>query len=106
MAAPLAYVHLDHNDRAFFDHALASDAHRFAFIKFMEHVEDRYAKNKSVYSMRFLCSPANPSKDPELEMVGSSCGTNLLAHIGSVVRSNRSPYHPFFVRHGIPLLFL
>ena len=46
MAAPLAYGHLDQNDRAFFDHGLADDFVRFAFIRFFEHVEHDFTKNK------------------------------------------------------------
>lgn len=34
MAAPLSYIHLDQNDRRFFDHGLSNDLERFAFIRF------------------------------------------------------------------------
>ncbi|CAE6998736.1 hypothetical protein PTTW11_00776 [Pyrenophora teres f. teres] len=46
MAVPLTYANLDHNDRHFFDHVLANDSERVAFIRFFEHVERKDSKQK------------------------------------------------------------
>ncbi|KAI1594903.1 serine threonine protein kinase [Pyrenophora tritici-repentis] len=46
MAAPLTYADLDHNDCHFFDHILANDSERVAFIRFFEHVERKDSQQK------------------------------------------------------------
>ncbi|KAJ4374840.1 hypothetical protein N0V83_001918 [Neocucurbitaria cava] len=48
MSAPatIAYAHIDNFDRHFYDHLLANDTERYAFILFFQHVNAKYQRSK------------------------------------------------------------